>query len=137
MSSTAGNSPSDSDLSQYWATIKAAAREVQQRRGTGGAVSAFGLAGGCAALGTALLPGVGTVIGGGIGLIASLLAVSAVTDLPKNLVFSQVLEMTDKVGLTYATLLFNFYRSFLPYENLVNSIMQTNWNDHITLLQSQ
>lgn len=125
------------DFFEFWAIIKAAASEVQQRRNTGGAVSALGLTGGGAALGTAIFPGVGTVIGGGVGLLSSLFAVSAVTDLPKNLVFSQVLQMTDTVGLEYAELLFKHYRGFLSYESLVNNIMPANWNDHIDRLQNK
>jgi len=97
-------------------------------------VSVMGLWGGGAAVGALILPGIGFLIGAGIGFLGALLVVAAASDLPQNLVFSQVLQMKEsgeKVCMQYAELLYRYYRGYLPYDHLVDDVMSRKWNDRI------
>jgi len=56
--------PSDAHMRNHWNLISSAAQELKGRRLAGSAAAALGLAGGAAAVGTVIVPGVGTAIGG-------------------------------------------------------------------------
>lgn len=90
-----------------------------------------------ATLGTIVKPITSTVIGIVIGLLASVPIVAHVMDVKKRLVFSRIAWMDRENGERYAGLLFRYSGRPAILEELVDTCMVMNWDDHIEVIQNK
>lgn len=119
MTSTVSNlSTNEGTFRQYWLLIQSVASKVRTKEELFAAASSSVLAGGGAVVGTLLLPGVGSLIGGGVGIVLG--AINSVIAAKKRCQrrYSRVLILSASQGLKYTIQLYELFDGFLREDQL-------------------
>jgi hypothetical protein len=110
--------------------IQRAAERAGQEQTARRLVTVHSLTATAAAIGTVIVPLVGTILGGGLGLIISIFVSQWILDTDNKRVFAEILAMKDETGLRYAQFLYQRYKCALAFDGLVG-LMSMPWQDHV------
>lgn len=81
--------------------------------------------------GIGIVPIFGGVIGGFIGMIASLFVAERVLDTNQKMVFSQILAMDEKSGIEYASYMYERYDNVFTSVAMFKDIVGSKWDEQV------